>query len=142
MDGRPDARIRAATAHHVRHRIVDILVAWLWFLLQERGSCHELGALAITALHHVDAAPCGPERNGLGTFEPFYGGDLVAAQTGDNRLARHLGCAIHMHRAGSAHADPAAKFGPGHTQFAPQHPKQRRSRVRFHKYLSAVDVQR
>jgi hypothetical protein len=29
MNGRPDARISAATAHHVRHRIVDILVAWL-----------------------------------------------------------------------------------------------------------------
>jgi len=32
MNGRPDAWISAATAHHVRHRIVDILVAWLGFL--------------------------------------------------------------------------------------------------------------
>jgi hypothetical protein len=36
MNGCPNTRISAATAHHARHRIVDILVARLGLLPQQR----------------------------------------------------------------------------------------------------------
>src|SRR5215469_10006198 len=79
QNGLPDARIRAAAAYDAVHCTVNFLDAWRRIALYQRARGHQLRALAIAALHDVDAQPRVFQCASLRSLQPFYCCDLVRA---------------------------------------------------------------
>src|SRR5712691_3652966 len=57
VDGGPDARIRAAAADVAGHGLVDVGVAGIRLVAEQRGRAHDLARLAVAALRHVEGRP-------------------------------------------------------------------------------------
>src|SRR5207302_8504836 len=63
--GGTNARIGAAAANVARHRLVDVGIGGLRFLLEQRGRGHDLARLAIAALGYAQFDPRGLHRLAL-----------------------------------------------------------------------------
>src|SRR5258708_39214261 len=57
MNRLADALVGSAPADIAAHKIIDFVVGRTCFLRKQRGSGHDLAALAITTLRHVDLHP-------------------------------------------------------------------------------------
>src|SRR5258708_39360331 len=101
-DSLRDALIAAAAAEIAGHRVDDVLVGGCGFLLQQRGSLHDLAGLAVAALRDAEIAP--GDLHGVLALrvESLDGDDLLAADVGHRDAAGAHGLAVEMHRADSA----------------------------------------
>src|SRR5471030_264139 len=57
VDGGADPLIGAAAADITAHGVVDVGVAGRLVRLEQRGGAHDLAALAVAALRHIDLDP-------------------------------------------------------------------------------------
>src|SRR6478736_4311932 len=57
LDGLADAAVTGAAADVALHRLVDLVLARIGVLGEQRARGHQLAGLAIAALHHVDVEP-------------------------------------------------------------------------------------
>src|ERR1700760_3062479 len=119
--------LEGAAAADIGDGLVDVGVARLWFLLQERRYRHDHAALAVAALRHVVGDP--------GLLHPVQGaagrqsldrGDLLADGIADNDAAGARRHAVDMDGASAALCDAAAVFGAGEADILPDRPEQRR----------------
>ena len=141
MHGLADALIGAAAAD-VGHRLVDVGIGRLGFLLQQCGGGHDLAGLAVAALRYVYREPGFLHRmRGIGR-KALDGDDLVARLHGGEReRAGALHLAVDVHRAGAARCDAAAVFGAGQADLFADDPEKRRVRLGLHVTHFAVDVE-
>src|SRR5438034_902200 len=136
-----DALVGAAAAD-VGHRGVDIGVARLGILLEQRSGRHDLPGLAVAALRHVERRPGFLHRMRTGRGEPLDGHDPVAGLDFADRNgagAPHL--AVDVHGTGAALRDAAAVLRAGQAGLFADDPKERRSGLRLHLAYLAVDVE-
>src|SRR6059058_1270011 len=78
LDGRLDAPVRAAAAQVAAHGFVDLLVARIRVLREQRRGTHQLPGLAIAALGHVVLDPRDLQRVRVVARKAFDRGDLAA----------------------------------------------------------------
>src|SRR5215472_2004484 len=128
VDRHADPGIGPATADIGDGRI-DIGIAGVGLLLEQRDRGHDLARLAVAALRHVMFDPGPLHRMGAVGREPFDGQDLGAVDIADLDLAGPGRRTVEMHRAGAALGDAAAIFGAGEPQLVTQDPEQRRLRL-------------
>src|SRR6185436_6228443 len=141
MDCGAHAVVGAATAD-VGHRVVDVTVARLRFLLQQRGRCHQHARLAEAALRHVELDPRLLQRMRRVGCEPFDRHDLLRRAHRRHRPhARAHRLAIDVHGAGAALRDATAVLGAGERELLAQHPQQRRVGLGVEIAILAIDVQ-
>jgi hypothetical protein len=56
--GSTDALVCAASAEHLTHRLIDLIIGWVYLLLQKRDGSHDLARLAVAALGNLFLDPC------------------------------------------------------------------------------------
>jgi len=124
VDGFADALVSATAANVAAHEIVDVGVSGIWFFGEERGGRHDLTALAIAALGHVNFDP--GLLDGMIAFlgETFDGGDFLAGDGGNRRDAGTGGFSVDVNGTSSAERHAAAELGAGHVQGVAQDPEQ------------------
>ena len=108
--------------------VVDIRVARILVLLEQRGRRHDHAALAVAALRHLQLHPGLLHRMRAVLRQRLDGGDLLALHRGDRHHAGARRLPVHVHRAGAAHRDAATVLGSGQSQLVAQHPEQRHLR--------------
>src|SRR5690606_6416806 len=95
----------------VAHGGVDVGVAGVGVVAQQRYGGHDLTGLAVTALRHVDALPGLLDGVAAISRETFYRGDGFACYEPDFREAAAGGNTINMHGACAAQRHAAAILG-------------------------------
>ena len=141
MNCAANAIVRPAAAN-VGHCRVDIGVARMWILLEERGRGHDLSRLTITALRDLLGDPRllyrirGVSRQTLDRVNPFTGG------SGHRKDARALRDAVDMHRAASALADAASKLRSRQAEQVAHHPQKRHFVGHVQLVLDPIDADR
>ena len=93
--------------------VVDVGVAGPGILCQQGGRAHDLPALAVAALRHVVADPCGLQ--GLADAVRVHRldrGHLLAGHRLDRGHAGTYRLAVDVHRAGTAAAMPQPNLVP------------------------------
>ena len=141
MDAGADAGVRRATAEVARHRAIDIRIGWLGRFGQECRRAHDLPALAITALRHIEVAPRLLERGELAVLrEPFNRRHFRSADFGNRRAARPLGDTINMHRARATFANAAAVFGADEANRVAQNPEEWGISFHLHRFHFTVHI--
>src|SRR5439155_3334454 len=139
--GIADARVGSAAAN-IGHRVVDILVARIRILIEQRCRGHDLSRLAIAALRYVELCPGLLHRMRARRRKSFDGDDFVAGldrADGDRARAHHV--AVDVHRARAALRDAAAVFRPGEADVFANYPQQRRIGPHLHVTDFAVDIE-
>lgn len=116
-----------ATAAQIDHRRVDLRIARLGRVLEQRRGRHHLAGLAVTALGDLEFDPGGDDPFAdIIRLDGLDGGDLPTYHTGDGRDARAHHVAVHQHRTRTALRQAAAVFGTGHAQVVADDPEQGR----------------
>ncbi len=134
--------IGAAAADDIPERCVDVRIGRLRPGLEQCACGHDLRALAVAALDHIEVEPRGAYGLGLLAVHALDGRDLHGrAQRRHRQLACQFGLAIHMQRAGAADAHAAAELRSGQREIATQDPEQRHVGFRVHADRLAVHVQ-
>src|SRR5476649_2621226 len=131
VDGGADPLIGTAAADVAAHGVVDVGVGGRLVRLEQRGGAHDLPALAVAALRHVD----------LVRLHRFDGGDLLADGGRNRRHARADRLAAQVHGAGAAQSRAATEFGAGHVQVVAQGPQDGRRRIGIDLRVFTVDIQ-
>src|SRR5258708_18914455 len=139
MNGRPDARISAATAEVATHGIIDVGIAGLRYFVEQSECRHQLPALAISTLNDVDFGPRPAQCVDLRAADALDGHDLAPLHGLDRRYARTHRFAVQVHGAGAAQRFAATILGPHELQLAAQHPEQWCVRFGVHDDCLAVD---
>src|SRR3954453_14065511 len=109
LDGCPNARVSAAAAD-VRHGFFDIPVGRIRLVLEQCGGRHDLAALAVAALRHVQLRPGLLDRVIAIGPEAFDRDDRLVDIT-DGHTAGARGDAVEMDGAGAALLDATTVFG-------------------------------
>src|SRR4051794_19746649 len=120
LDRRKNALIATATANVSRHRLIDLVVAGLALLGDERGGVHDLAGLAISALRHVLGAPGFLHRVVAVGRKTLDGGDRVPGNILHGDDARTDGLAIEMDRTRPAEARTTAELRARERELVPQ----------------------
>src|SRR3954447_1324800 len=127
LDRLADADISAAAADIAAHRIVDVRIGRMRFVLQQCRRRHDLAGLAISALRDLMVEPglldlCADrcrtyrlDRCDLGVTNAIDRGDAGT----DGRT-------VEMHGAGATQRHAAAELRAGHAEHVAEHPQQRR----------------
>src|SRR5687767_14836727 len=109
LDGGPDAEVGPAPAEVPAHRFVDVGVAGLGILVEQRHGLHDLAGLAVPALGHVVVDPGLLDRMERAVLGQAVDGRHVAsghaAHLGDAGASGH---AVDVAGAGAAEAHAAA----------------------------------
>src|SRR6266436_2698988 len=115
-----------AAAADVGDGAVDIGVARLRVVFEQRGNRHDHPALAIAALRDVvvDPSLLHLVQRAVGG-EPLDRRDILGADRTDRHRAGPRRDPVDVDRAGAALGDAAAIFGPGQAQRVAQNPQQR-----------------
>src|SRR5881296_275784 len=124
VDGGANPLIGAAAAD-VGHRGVDIRVARVRILRQQRGRGHDLSRLAIAALRHVFLDPRPLHGVCAVLRETLDGGHALAGHGRHRQHARARGGALQVDGTGAALRDAAAELGACEAERVAQHPKER-----------------
>ena len=110
---RADALVGAAAAD-VGHRRVDVGVARLRVLPEQRRRRHDLARLAVAALRHVELRPGLLHRVRAVARQALDGDDPVGRPSAAHRHAQErCDLAVDVHGAGAALRDAAAVLGAG-----------------------------
>ena len=142
MDCSANVVISAATTDVAGHGRVDVRVAGLRILGQQRGRTHDLARLAVTALRHVVLQPSLLNRVIRMRRKTFDGLHLLAHHRSNRRHTGADRLAIHMNGAGAAQRHATAEFGARQVQRIAQHPEQGGVGGRFHLMDRSVDFKR
>jgi len=133
-------RVVSSAAAEIDHRGSDLLLTWLWALLQQSGRRHYLSRLAIPALWDLvrhprlhDAAANGVLIDGFDRGNGHPGDTLEAGDAGSGGLA------IDQDGTSTALSDAAAIFRACHAQLVADDPEQWRIGLRFHLMRLAID---
>jgi hypothetical protein len=126
MDGAPDARVRAAAAEHVRHRVVDLRIARVGMALEQPGGGEKLRRLAVAALRHLLGHPGLDERPLRLARERFDREHALTRDIGDRQHAAVARLAVDEHHAASAGTGAAAVLHALQAEVFAQRPEQRR----------------
>src|ERR1700678_2603558 len=122
-DGFAYSRVSHAAAHIPSHYGVDVAVAGVGIILQQRSSLHDLSRLAVPALGNLKLKPRCLQRMLALRIEPFDSCDFRAGDRAKRRDARARGASFHMDRAGTAKTNPAAEFGACETKLVADYPE-------------------
>src|SRR3989344_5495402 len=76
MNRRSNPRIRPAPARIAPHCRINVRIAGLGVFLEQRAGRHELPALAVATLRHVQHRPRAAQGGGLGALYPLNGRDV------------------------------------------------------------------
>src|SRR4051812_10961102 len=134
--------VTGAAADISRHRRVDLLERGAWSVREQGSRGHDLPGLAVATLHDIDLQPGLLQSGTHGCFTNVLdGGDSGIAQTSHRRLARALGGAVHMDRAGSAKSRATSVLGSHETELIAQHPQQRHFGRRLKLVYLSIDMQ-
>src|ERR1700690_47615 len=123
MNRRPNALIGAAAADISGHGRVDILVAGMLVVLEQRDGLHDQAGLAVAALGNAVLHPS--LLHGMQWRDAFNGGDFGAADLFHGSAAGADSRAILVHGAGSAEGHAAAEFRSRELRNVAQIPQQR-----------------
>ncbi len=137
----PNPRISPAPAYMPRQRIINIRVAGIRRLLQQRRARHNHPGLAITTLRNLRLQPSLLQRMRAIRRKPFNGANLALAHSRNPRSARAFRLAVNLHSASPAKSLPAPKFSPSKLKRIPQHPKQRSLRRNIHAQSFPINIQ-
>ena len=109
------------------YRNVDILVAGLRLVLEQRRRSHDEAGLAVAALGHLVLDPGALQgmQPPSTTGQAFDGGHRLAGDVGHGDRAGAHRLAIDMDRAGAADGNAAAELRPDDVQVLAQDPEQR-----------------
>ena len=122
MNRFPHALIGSATTK-VRHRMIDVGVGWVWFLIKKINCRHDEPGLAISALWDLFIDPGLLDMmQRFGCAQAFDRGDTGALGKFHRKRARADDFAVNVDRTRSAQALAAAKFCAFQSQLVPQHP--------------------
>ena len=122
-------------------RGVDLLVARIRPLGEERRHGHDHAGLAVAALRHLVVYPGLLHRVQLAVLlQPLDGRDRHPLGRGYRQGAGADGPAVEVHGAGPAGRDAAPELGARQAERVPEHPQQRR--VGFHVYRAGLSVHR
>lgn len=125
VDGGAYAKIRPAATKVAGHGIVDIFIAGIGFVVQQRNGGHNLSALAITALGNLFVNPGLLNRVQFSILsDSLDGGNLFANGSRDGGAAGSDGRSIEVNGAGAALGDAAAEFGSIQSEVIADNPKQ------------------
>ena len=128
---------RRAVATDVGDRGVDLLVARIRPLGEERRHGHDHAGLAVGALRHLVVYPGLLHRVQLAVLlERLDGRDRHPLGGGDRRGAGTDGPSVEVHGAGPAGRDAAPELGARQAERVPEQPQQRR--VGFHAHRGSV----
>ena len=125
MDTLANAQIGGATAQVAREGVVDVFIAGLRIIIEQRGGGHDLAGLAVAALRHVQFLPSLLQRMLAFGVQTLDGGDLFAADSGYRRHASAGWHTVEMHRTSTTLADAATELGAYEAERIAQHPQQR-----------------
>jgi len=137
----PNPRISPAPANMPRKRLINIRIARIRRLLQQRRARHNHPCLAIPALRHLRLQPSLLQRMRSIRRKPFDGANLAVAHSRNPHSARAFRDAVNLHGARPAISLPAPKFRPSKLQRIPQNPKQRRLRRNIHTQNLPIYIQ-
>src|SRR5215831_14955732 len=124
MNGASNRLVGAAAADVAAHGLIDVRVGGIRRLREQRGSGHDLAALAIAALRHIELHPRALHRMRPIRREPFDRRHALAGDIRDRDAARLHGAAIDVNRARAALGKAATEFRAGEADRVAQHPKQ------------------
>src|SRR5215813_4963671 len=126
-----DARVGSAATEISAHRVVNISVGRVRFLLEQTGRRHHLSRLAVATLRDLYLLPGLLHRVAQITREPFDRDHSLplGARHGSNAGTDRV--AIEMNHAASAEGHPTAKFRTGQPEVFAQNPQQRLLRLRL-----------
>src|SRR3954451_17280779 len=127
LDRLADADISAAAADIAAHRIVDVRIGRMRFILQQCRRRHDLARLAISALRDLMLEPSLLDlRTDRCRTYRLNRCDLGVTNAVDRRDAGTDGGAVEMHGAGATQRHAAAELRAGHAEHVAQNPQQRR----------------
>src|SRR5712672_4770660 len=136
-----DSNVGHAAANTARHHRVDVAVAGIGKILQQRGCLHDLSRLAIAALGNLQLEPRGLQRMLALRIETFDRRDLC---TGDRAKRGNAGscCAsFDMHGASTTKTDSATEFRSCETKLVADYPQQRRVVRTMCRHGAAVEIE-
>jgi len=141
VNGGADARVSRATAQIALHRGVNLRIGRFWRLGQQRCRTHDLSALAITALRHVEVAPRLLQPGQLAVLsEAFNRRYLRTADLGNQGATRALCHAVNMHGARATFANATTVFGADQIERVAQDPEERGVGFHLHRFHLTVDI--
>src|SRR5262245_18478149 len=131
MDRPADARVGTAAAEIAAHRVVNIDVGRVRFLLQQTGGGHHLSRLTVAALRDLYLQPGLLHRVAQITREPFDRDHSLplGAPHGSNAGTDRV--AVEMYLAASAEGHRTAVFRAGQPEVFAENPQQRFLRLRL-----------
>src|SRR5215471_17445219 len=109
MDRASNRLVGAAAADVAAHGLVDVSVGRIWRAREQCGGGHDLAALAIAALRHVDLQPGLLHRMRPIGRQPLDRRHALARDIGDRDAARFHGPAVDVDRARAALGEAAAE---------------------------------
>src|ERR1700676_3847437 len=125
MNRGTDVPVGSTPANVAAHGLVDIGIARLRFLGEQRGRAHDLSGLAVTTLRNVVFDPRLLHWMAAVNRETFNSNDGFSGHTLNRRHAGADDVAVDVYGARSAHGHAAAKLGASHAEFVSENPKQR-----------------
>src|SRR6267378_4602020 len=120
-----DSNVGHAAANTARHHRVDVAVAGIGKILQQRGCLHGLSRLAIPALGDLQLEPRGLQRLLALRIETFDRRDLCPCDRTNRGNAGPRCASFDMHRASTTKTDSATEFRSYETKLVADYPEQR-----------------
>src|SRR6266851_461264 len=124
VNGFADSLVRSAAADVPAHRLVNLRIAGVRLLRQQRSRAHNLSRLAIPALRHIFLDPRFLHRMAAVVRQAFDGRNLLAGDAAHRSDAGALRVSVNMHGAGAAERHAATELGAGEVQGIAEHPEQ------------------
>src|ERR1700745_126357 len=122
LDGAADADVGHTPTQVACHHRIDVLVSWIWIILEQGSRLHDLAGLAVTALRNLQIDPCGLQRMAPIGIESFDGRDFGAGDCAHRGDARPGRATFDMDGAGAAHPDATTKLGPCEAELVADYP--------------------
>ena len=122
LDGAADADVGHAPTQVACHHCIDVLVSWIWIILEQGSRLHDLAGLAVAALRNLQIDPCRLQRMAPIGIKSFDGRDFGAGDSAHRGDARPGRATFDMDGAGAAHPDATTKLGPGEAELVADHP--------------------
>src|SRR2546430_4876393 len=142
LDRGADARVSPAATDIARHRPVDVGIARMGVLREQRRCRHNLTRLAVAALHDLEGQPRLLHLlAGRRLPDRLYGGNSLAGDCTHRRDARADRLSVEVHRACPAERHAATELRAGETDHITQHPEERHVRGHVHGVVLTVDAE-
>src|SRR3954453_17369228 len=141
LDRLADADISAAAADVAAHRIVDVRIGRMRFILQQCRRRHDLARLAVSALRDLMVEPglLDLRANRCRTYR-LNRYDFGFTNAVDRRDAGTDGGAVEMHGAGATQRHSTAELRASHAEDVAQNPQQRRVTIDVDAPRGSVNV--